>query len=160
MTDCTYPDAKKPLIMLSSLFCINTTSHNHISISFAKHHVPAPNGQVIDWAEEFSKEFYNEIFKLYQKHTHAIVKVERTTIALHIILILKAAEMMNIRNETDARFYKDRTDHVDHPKWRRCTDTPLPPMSPQSLQNKFRIVKPRVVKFQWVAPTLFTKDIF
>ena len=65
VADCAYPGAKKPLRMLSSLFCLNTTSHTHISISFAELIVAALNGHTIDWAEEFYQEFHDEIVKLH-----------------------------------------------------------------------------------------------
>lgn len=158
VTDCAYPGAKKPLRMLSSLFCLNTTSQNHISISFAEVILAALNGHAIDWAQEFYQEFHDEIVKLHRKHLRTTIKVERTTIGPHLTLILKAARVMNIREETEAGFYKDRTDDDDHPKRRKCTDAPLPSKPPPSLHSKFRVVQPRVVQFQETAPNLSTKD--
>jgi hypothetical protein len=75
VTDCTYPGAKKPLRILSSLFCLNTTGHNHISIAFAELILAALNGHTIDWVEEFHQELRDEIVKLHQKHSQNTVKV-------------------------------------------------------------------------------------
>ena len=158
VADCAYPGAKKPLRMLSSLFCLNTTNHTHISISFAELIVAALNGHTIDWAEEFYQEFYDEIVKLHRKHAQTHVKVQRTTIGPHLTLILKGAGMMNIGEEAEAGFYKDKTDDEDHPKRTRCTNTLVPPVSPQNLQSKVRVVKPRGVTFQRAAPTPSTQD--
>lgn len=57
VTDCTYPGAKKPLRLLSSLFCLNTAGQNHISVLFAELIQVALNGQAVDWPGEFYQEF-------------------------------------------------------------------------------------------------------
>jgi hypothetical protein len=48
VSDCEYPGAKKPLRMLSSLFCLNTVGQNYIAITFAKLILAAVNGQAVD----------------------------------------------------------------------------------------------------------------
>lgn len=158
VSDCTFPGAKKPLRILSSLFCLNTTSQNHISISFAELILAALNGHNIDWAGEFYQEFRDEIIKLHQKHTQTTVKVVRTTIGPHLTLILKAAGVMNIRNEVEAGFYKDKIDHDDQPKRKRCTNAPVPPTPLQNLHSKFKVVRPRVANSQQAAPTSSIQD--
>ena len=138
VTDCTYPGAKKPLRILSSLFCLNTTGHNHISISFAELILAALNGSTIDWVEEFHQELRDEIVKLHQKHSQGSVKVERTAIGPHLTLILKAAGVMNLRHEAEAGFHVVKTFSTNQPKKRRCTVAPRP--SP-TLHNTVKVVK-------------------
>ena len=105
VTDCTYPGAKKPLKILSSLFCLNTTGQNQISILFAKLILAALNGHTIDWVEEFHQELCEEIVKLHQRHSQTTVRVERTTIGPHLTLILKAAGVMDLRHEIKEGFH-------------------------------------------------------
>ena len=126
VSDCTFPGAKKPLKILSSLFCLNTAAQNYISIPFAELIVEALNGQAVDWPEEFYQGFHDEVVKLHRKSLRA-VKVVRTTIGPHITLILKAAGVLNLRQEVEAGFYKDKEDHDELGKRRRCTDAPVPP---------------------------------
>ena len=158
VADCAYPGTKKPLRMLSSLFCLNTTSQTHISISFVELIVAVLNGHTIDWAEEFYQKFHDKIIKLHRKHAQTTVKVQRTTIGPHLTLILKAVGVMDIWEGTEASFYKVKITDEDCPKRSRCTNTPVLPVPPQNLQSNVRVVKPRVVTFQRAAPTPSTED--
>lgn len=145
VTDCTYPGAKKPLRILSSLFCLNTTGQDHISIPFAELILAALNGNTIDWVEEFHQELQDEIVKLHQKHTQNPVKVERTAIGPHLTLILKAAGVMNLRHEAEAGFHmvSPSTAYKLHKK--RCTDAPIPSPNPQST---VRVVPTKVIDLE------------
>ena len=131
VTDCTYPGAKKPLRFLSSLFCLNTTGQNYISVSFAELILAALNGQPVDWPEEFYHEFRRELVKLHKKHTQNSVKVERTAIGPHITLMIKAAGIMNLPQEIEAGFHTAKSftasESNPHPKKRKYTKAPLPP---------------------------------
>ena len=131
VTDCTYPGAKKPLRILSSLFCLNTTGHDHISIPFAELILAALNGNTIDWVEEFHQELRDEIVKLHKKHTQNQVKVERTAIGPHLTLILKAAGAMNLRHEAEAGFRTVSPSSAYKPPKKRCTDKATPTKDPQ-----------------------------
>ena len=105
MTDCTYPGTNKPLRILSSLFYLNTTGQDHISIPFTELILAALNGNTIDWVEEFHQELQDKIVKLHQKHTQNQVKVEMTAIGPHLTLILKAVGVMNLRHEAEVGFH-------------------------------------------------------
>ena len=158
VTDCTYPGAKKPLRILSSLFCLNTTGQDHISIPFAELILAALNGNTIDWVEEFHQELQDEIVKLHQKHTQNPVKVERTAIGPHLTLILKAAGVMNLRHEAEAGFHTipSTSDYKPHKK--RCTDKVMPtkdphegssaPPKPPTLQRTVRVVQNKVIDLE------------
>lgn len=55
--DCQIPGAKRPLRLLSSLFCLNASNQYSISIPFARHVLAALNGQAVNWPLEFYEEF-------------------------------------------------------------------------------------------------------
>ena len=159
VTDCTYPGAKKPLRVLSSLFCLNTTGQEHISIPFAELILTALNGNTIDWVEEFHQELQDEIVKLHQKHTQDQVKVERTAIGPHLTLILKAAGVMNLRHEAEARFHTVSPFSAYKPLKKRCTNKHTPskdpqegssaaPPKPPTLQATVRVVQNKVIDLE------------
>lgn len=132
VTDCTYPGAQKPLRILSSLFCLNTTGHDHISIPFAELILAALNGNTIDWVAELHQELHDEIVKLHQKHSQTHVKVERTAIGPHLTLILKAAGVMNVRHEAEAGFHTLNSTSTFKPHKKRCSEATAHPPTPQS----------------------------
>lgn len=140
MMDCSYPGAKKPLRIWSSLFCLNTTGQNHISIPFAKLILGALNGQAVDWPEEFNQKLHEEIIKLHRKHSQSMVKVARTTVGLQLTLLIKAAGAMNLHHKVEVGFRMAKTFSTTQPKRRKCTETPPP--SP-TLQNTVRVVRPK-----------------
>lgn len=63
--DCRAVGSKKPLRLLSSLFCLNTSSQYSISITSAKRVLAALNGQEVDWPLEFYEEFKAELITLH-----------------------------------------------------------------------------------------------
>jgi hypothetical protein len=143
VSDCEYPGAKKPLRMLSSLFCLNTVGQNYIAITFAKLILAAVNGQAVDWPEEFYHGLKAELIKLHKKHAQTPVKVERTTIGPHLTLMIKAAGAMDLPHEIEAGFHTAKpfstTEPKDQPKKRRFTTVPVPP---PTLHTTVRVVKP------------------
>ena len=58
--------------------------------------VSALNGHEVDWPQDFYHEISKEILALHNKHLAAKVKVEKTSIGPHLILILKAKGILNI----------------------------------------------------------------
>ena len=120
ITDCLYPGAKRPLRLLSSLFCLNSTHQHHIATSFAEHILAALNGQPMDWPQEFYYEISEELLALHAKHRATRVKVGKTSIGPHVTLILKAAGALDIREELEAGYRTSKAltiaEQVPHPK--------------------------------------------
>lgn len=143
VTDCTYPGAKKPLRLLSSLFCLNIAGQNHISIFFAELIMEALNGQAVDWPAEFYEEFMEEIIKLHRKHSQTMVRVTRTTIGPHLTLLIKAAGVMNVPQEIEAGFRKAKPsappEPTTQPKKGKYTKAPPPP---PTLHSTVRVAQP------------------
>ena len=108
ISDCQHPGARRPLRLLSSLFCLNPTHQSHITMSFVEFVVSALNGQEVDWPQEFYHEITEEILALHNKHLAAKVKVEKTSIGPHLTLILKARGILNIKEELEAGYRTDR----------------------------------------------------
>ena len=104
IADCLYPGAKRPLRLLSSLFCLNSAHQHHIATSFAKHILAALNGQPMDWPQEFYYELSGELLALHAKHRATRVKVGKTSVGPHVTLILKAAGVLDIREEFEAGY--------------------------------------------------------
>ena len=159
VTDCTYPGAKKPFRVLSSLFCLNTTGHDHISIPFAELILAVLNGNTIDWVEEFHQELQDEFVKLHQKHSQDQVKVERTAIGPHLTRILKAVGVMNLRHEAEAGFHTVSPSSAYKPLKKRCTNKDTPskdpqegslaaPPKPPTLQATVRVVQNKVIDLE------------
>ena len=103
-SDCKYPGAKRPLRLLSSLLCLNTARQHHIAISFAEHVVASLNGKAVDWPQQFYRELTGELSTLHTKHGASHVKLSKTTIGPHITLILRAAKVLDIREEFEAGY--------------------------------------------------------
>ena len=104
ISDCQYPGSKRPLRLLSSLLGLNPTHQHHIATSFAKHILAALNGEAVDWPQEFYCELTEELLALHAKHRATRVKTGKTSIGPHITLILRAAGVLNIREELEAGY--------------------------------------------------------
>ena len=108
ISDCHYPGARRPLRLLSSLFCLNPTHQNQITLAFVDMIVAALNGQAADWPQEFYHEITEELTALHNKHQADKVKVEKTSIGPHLTLILKAGRFLNIREELEAGYRSEK----------------------------------------------------
>lgn len=102
--DCRAVGSKKPLRLLSSLFCLNTTSQYSISITFAKKVMAALNGQEVDWPLEFYEEFKAELITLHRRQQQDKSKVIKTAIGPHLTLLLKEELLLGKQEEKEARF--------------------------------------------------------
>lgn len=124
ISECQHPAARRPLRLLSYLFCLNPTNQHRITVSFMERVVEALNGQEVDWPEEFFPEFTREISNLHRKHSAPKVKVEKTSIGPHITLILKAAGVLNIREELEAGYRSRKAltleEQIPHPKLKKA----------------------------------------
>ena len=92
--DCQILGAKRPLRLLSSLFCLNTTNQYSISIPFAKHILAALNGQEVNWPLEFYEELRAEMFSLHRRIQQNKAKGIKTTIGPHLTLLIEEAQML------------------------------------------------------------------
>ena len=108
ISDCQHPGARRPLRLLSSIFCLNPTHHNQITLAFVEMIVAALNGQESDWPQEFYHEITEELTTLHSKHLAKKVKVEKTSIGPHLTLILKAGGVLNIREELEAGYRSEK----------------------------------------------------
>lgn len=108
ISDCQHPGARRPLRLLSSIFCLNPTHQNSITLAFVEMVVAALNGQGADWPQEFYHEITEELTTLHNKHLATRVKVEKTSVGPHLTLILKAGGVLNIREELEAGYRSER----------------------------------------------------
>ena len=126
--DCRALGSKKPLRLLSSLFCLNTTSQYSISISFAKQVLAALNGQEVDWPLEFYEEFKGELITLHRRQHQDKTKVIKTAIDPHLTLLIKEALLMGKREEKEAGFGTivglTMTERIPPPRKRRLAEEP------------------------------------
>jgi hypothetical protein len=126
ISDCQYPGAARPLRLLSSMLCLNTTHQHHIATPFAKHILDAINGKAVDWPQEFYYEVTEELLHLHAKHRAARVKVGKTSIGPHVTIILKAAGILNIREEMEAGYRSSKAltvaEQVPHPKLKKAKE--------------------------------------
>lgn len=126
--DCRALGSKKPLRLLSSLFCLNTTSQYSISISFAKQVLAALNGQEVDWPLEFYEEFKGELITLHRRQHQDKTKVIKTAIGPHLTLLIKEALLMGKREEKEAGFGTivglTMTERIPPPRKRRLAEEP------------------------------------
>ena len=120
ITDCVYPGAKRPLRLLSCLFCLNSTHQHHIATSFAENILAALNGRPMDWPQEFYYEISEELLALHAKHRATRVKAGKTSVGPHVTLILKASGVFDIREEMEAGYKTSKAltiaEQVPHPK--------------------------------------------
>ena len=126
--DCRALGSKKPLRLLSSLFCLNTTSQYSISISFAKQVLAALNGQEVDWPLVFYEEFKGELITLHRRQHQDKTKVIKTAIGPHLTLLIKEALLMGKREEKEAGFGTivglTMTERIPPPRKRRLAEEP------------------------------------
>ena len=66
--------------------------------------VAALNGKAVDWPQQFYRELTGELSTLHTKHGASHVKLSKTTIGPHITLILRAAKVLDIREEFEAGY--------------------------------------------------------
>jgi hypothetical protein len=64
--DCKVAGSKRPLRLLSSFLCLNTSGQYGISIHFAKLVLAALNGEKVDWPLEYLDEFKAEVLALHR----------------------------------------------------------------------------------------------
>ena len=143
--DCQAAGSKRPLRLLNSFFCLNTSSQYSITIHFAKLVLAALNGEKVDWPLEFFDELKAEVLTLHRHQQEDKAKVIRTAIGPHLTLILKAAGVMNLRHEAEAGFHMVSPSSAYKPHKKRCTDAPIPSPKPQST---VRVVPNKVIDLE------------
>ena len=102
--DCQMPGSKRPLRLLSSFFCLNTTSQYSITIHFAKLVLAAVNGQAVDWPLEFFDEFKAEVITMHRHQQEDKAKVLKTAIGPHLTLIIEDAQLLGSQERKLAGF--------------------------------------------------------
>lgn len=121
ISECQHPGARRPLRLLSSFFY--PTHQNHITILFVEFVVATLNGQKVDWPEEFYHEITEEILTLHHKHLTPKVKVEKTSIGPHVIVILKAAKVLDIIKQLEVGYRSQKgltlEEQIPHPKMKK-----------------------------------------
>jgi hypothetical protein len=141
ISDCQHLRSKRPLRLLSSLLCLNSTHQHHIATSFVEHIVAALNGKVVDWPQEFYREMTEEIIALHVKHRATRLKMGKTSIGPHVTLILKAAGTLDIREEFEAGYRIPRAltiaEQVPHPQRKKIKAVKGPGSQP-----KLKVVTP------------------
>ena len=130
IADCQYPGSKRPLRLLSSLLCLNPTHQHHIASSFAEHILAAINGKAVDWPQEFHREMTEELVALHAKHHSNRVKVGKTSIGPHVTIILRAAGILDIREEFEAGYRTPKAltiaEQVPQPKRKKAQAVKTP----------------------------------
>ena len=120
ISDCQHPSARRPLRLLSSIFCLNPTHQNQITLAFVEMVVAALNGEGADWPQEFYHEITEELTTLHNKHRADKVKVEKTSIGPHLTLILRAGGNLNIKEELEAGYRSEKAltleEQIPNPK--------------------------------------------
>jgi hypothetical protein len=143
ISDCQHPDARRPLRLLSSLFCLNPTHHNQLALAFVEMVVAALNGLEADWPQEFYCELTEELTTLHNKTLATKVRVEKTSIGPHLTLILKAGGLLNIKEELEAGYRSEKgltlEEQLPFPKKSRTK----PAKEVPETQATVRLVQPR-----------------
>ena len=93
--DCQVAGSKRPLRLLSSFFCLNTSGQYSISIHFANLVLAALNGEKVDWPLEFFDEFKAEVLTLHQHQEEEKAKVMKTAIGPHLTIIIDEANLLD-----------------------------------------------------------------
>ena len=104
VSDCQLPGSKRPLRLLSSFFCLNTSSQYSVTIHFAKLILAAVNGQKVDWPLEFFDEFKAEVITLHRHQKQDKAKVLKTAIGPHLTLIIDEADLLTKEERRVAGF--------------------------------------------------------
>ena len=102
--DCQVAGSKRPLRLLSSFFCLNTSSQYSISIHFANLVLAALNGEKVDWPLEFFDELKAEVLTLHRHQQEDKAKVVRTAIGPHLTLIIDEANFLGSQERKLAGF--------------------------------------------------------
>ena len=102
--DCQLAGSKRPLRLLSSFFCLNTSSQYSISIHFANLVLAALNGEKVDWPLEFFDELKAEVLTLHRHQQEDKAKVVRTAIGPHLTLIIDEANFLGSQERKLAGF--------------------------------------------------------
>lgn len=87
--NCQITGLKKPLRLLNSLFCLNTSGQRSITIDFAKQVLAALNGQRVDWPLEFFEGLKAELITLHQRQHEDNIKITKTAIGPHLTLLIE-----------------------------------------------------------------------
>ena len=124
--DCRVAGSKRPLRLLSSFFCLNTSGQYSISIHFAKLVLAALNGEKVDWPLEFLDEFKTEIIALHRHQQQDKPKVVKTAIGPHLTLLIEQAELLGKQERKVAGFGTiaglTMTERVPPPRKRKLED--------------------------------------
>ena len=102
--DCKVAGSKRPLRLLSSFFCLNTSGQYSITIHFAELLLTALNGEKVDWPLEFFDEFKAEILTLHRHQQADKAKVIRTAIGPHLTLMIEEANLLGTQERKLAGF--------------------------------------------------------
>jgi hypothetical protein len=102
--DCQVAGSKRPLRLLSSFFCLNTSGQYSISIHFANLVLAALNGEKVDWPLELFDEFKAEVITLHRHQKEDKVKVIKTAIGPHLTLIMDEAKLFDPQERKTAGF--------------------------------------------------------
>jgi hypothetical protein len=104
VSDCQLAGSKRPLRLLSSFFCLNTTGQYSVTIHFAKLVLAAINGQAVDWPLEFFDEFKAEVITLHRNQQEDKAKVIKTAIGPHLTMILEKAKLLDKQERKTAGY--------------------------------------------------------
>ena len=133
ISECKHPVARRPLRLLSTFFCLNSTHQSHITVAFIEVVLAAMNGEEVDWPQEFHNQLTVEILSLHKKHTAPKVKMEKTSIGPHVTIILREAGIFDIREEMEAGYRSSKAltleEQLPHPKTKRSKGTREQPSS-------------------------------
>lgn len=102
--DCQAAGSKRPLRLLNSFFCLNTSSQYSITIHFAKLVLAALNGEKVDWPLEFFDELKAEVLTLHRHQQEDKAKVIRTAIGPHLTLIIDEANFLGSQERKTTGF--------------------------------------------------------
>lgn len=102
--DSQVAGSKRPLRLLSSFFCLNTSNQYSITIHFASLVLATLNGEKVDWPLEFFDEFKAEVLTLHRHQQEGKAKVLRTTIGPHLTLIIDKANFLGSQERKTASF--------------------------------------------------------
>ena len=139
ISDCQYPGSRRPIRLLSSLLCLNSTHQHSIAIPFAGHILAALNGEAVDWPQEFHRELTGELIALNAKHHSNRVKVGKTSVGPHVTIILKAAGILSIREELEAGYRTSKAltiaEQIPQPKRKKAQAVKRPGPQPKAKER-------------------------
>lgn len=103
VTECTVPEAKRPLRFFTSLLLLKTTTHA-IPCQYIAHLVDALNGTLVDWPEIFKGIIEVELKCLKEelfKEKSALIK---SMVGPTLTMLLMAEGLLIVQQEMDAGF--------------------------------------------------------